>query len=37
MERQLWGLTGVIVFIDDIIVAGSSKEQHVKRVPDILA
>ena len=32
MENLLQGLTGVIVYIDDILIAGSNEEEHTRRL-----
>lgn len=37
MSTLLLGMTGVIVFLDDILVATSSFEMHVKRLREVLS
>ena len=37
MESLLHGLTGVIMYIDDILVDGSTEEEHLSRLCDVLA
>lgn len=37
MKNVLQALTGVIVYVDDILVAGSTKEEHVKRLEEDFA
>ena len=37
MESILQGITGVIVYIDDILVTGSSKEEHNQRLEEVLS
>ena len=37
MDRILAGLTGVQVYLDDIIVFGDSQEQHDARLQQVLA
>lgn len=36
MESILAGLEGVIVYLDDIVVFGSSKEEHDRRLQAVL-
>ena len=37
MESILQGIAGVIVYIDDILVTGSSKEEHNQRLEEVLS
>ena len=37
MVSLLQGLTGVIVYIDDILMASSTEEEHLKKLYDVLA
>ena len=37
MENLLQGLTGVIVYIDDILIAGSNEEEHTRRLEEVLS
>ena len=37
MESVLQGIAGVIVYIDDILVTGSSKEEHNQRLEEVLS
>ena len=36
MESLMQGLPGVTVYIDDILVAGTTEEEHLKRLEDVL-
>jgi len=36
MESLKQGLPGVTVYIDDILVAGATEEEHLKRLEDVL-
>lgn len=36
MEAILLGLEGVIVYLDDVVVYGSTKEEHDRRVEALL-
>ena len=36
MENLLQGLPGVIVYIDDILIAGASQEEHLERLKAVL-
>ena len=36
MESLLQGLPGMIVYIDDILIAGSSVKEHLKRLDNVL-
>ena len=37
METILQGIPGVIVYIDDILVAGANKKEHLKRLEEVFA
>lgn len=37
MENILQGLPGVIVYLDDILVAGTSEEEHLMRLNEVLS
>ena len=36
MENLLQGLPGVVVYIDDILIAGTTKEEHLQRLSEVL-
>ena len=36
MESLLQGIPGVVVYLDDILVAGSSTEEHLQRLKEVL-
>jgi len=37
MESILWGIPGVIVYLDDILISGSSQEENVERLQRVLS
>ena len=36
MENRLQGLPGVVVYIDDIPIAGTTEEEHLQRLSEVL-
>ena len=37
MESILYGILGVIVYVDDILISGSSKQENVERLQIVLS